>query len=424
MDAQQIRSLRPRLKAFLGEFDDCFFRKDTRAHLPTYVEGQLSELERKSVEPIALRANVPPRTLQNFLSVLNWDEGCMRDRVAEIVVRDHAHRQAVGIIDETSDGKQGRKTPGVQRQWCGSAGKVDNCIVTVHLAYATPDFHCLLDGELFLPESWSEDRPRCGQAGIPDEVTYRPKWRIALELLDRARANGVSFAWLTFDEGYGSKPEFLRELSAREQSFVAEVPKSLHGWVAAPETTERAYRRGGRGRSRRTPRLKSGEAPARSLEHHLRYSPALRDQEWVAYRIKDGEKGPLIWEAKQVAFQLKDARGLPGPVGHLIVARNPLNGEIKYFVSNAPPEEKVEVLLLVAFSRWKVERCFEDQKGEIGLDHYEGRVWKGLLRHLVLSSVSYLFLAQVKCELGGGKSGAHHLPNPRSGGRSDPLLVA
>lgn len=424
MDAQQIRSLRPRLKGFLGEFDDCFFRKDTRAHLPTYVEGQLSDLERKSVEPIALRADVPPRTLQNFLSVLSWDEGRVRDRLAEIVVRNHAHRHAVGIIDETSDGKQGRKTPGVQRQWCGSAGKVDNCIVTVHLTYATPDFHCLLDGELFLPESWSDDRPRCGDAGIPDDVTYRPKWRIALELLDRARANGASFSWLTFDEGYGGKPEFLRELSAREQLFVAEVPKSLTGWLTAPETTERAYRCGGRGRPRRTPRLKSGEAPARSLEHHLRYSPVLREQEWVAYRIKDGDKGPLVWEAKRVAFQLKDERGLPGPAWHLIVARNPLDGEIKYFVSNAPPEEKVEVMLLVAFSRWKVERCFEDQKGEIGLDHYEGRTWKGLLRHLVLSSVSYLFLAQVRHELGKKKSAPHDLPNPRSGRRPDPLLVA
>ena len=424
MDAQEIRSLGPRLEKFLEEFDNAFFRTDTRAHLPTYVEGQLSGLPRKSVEPIALRAHVPPRTLQNFLSVLKWDEGLMRDRVAEIVLRDHFHSQAVGIIDETSDGKQGAKTPGVQRQYCGSSGKVDNCIVTVHLAYANPDFHCLLDGELFLPQSWSDDRPRCRQAGIPDETLYRPKWKIALELLDRARANGVSFAWLTFDEGYGGKPDFLRELSRRGQPFVAEVPKSLTGWITVPETTERAYRRRGRGSPRRTPRLKSGETPAQSVEHHLLHSPAFHRQKWVPYRIKDGDKGPLIWQAKHAEFHLPDENGLPGPAWHLIVARNPLDGEIKFFLDNAPPGVKVTVRLLVAFSRWKVERCFEDQKGEIGLDHYEGRSWKGLLRHLILSSVSYLFLAKVRRELGGKKSGAHRLSGSRSRRLPDTLLVA
>ena len=106
--------------------------------------------------------------------------------------------------------KKGDKTPGVQRQWCGKVGKKENCLVTVHLGYATGDFHCLVDGDLFLPESWSEDRGRCRAAGIPNEVVYRPKWQIALELFDRARGNGLTFDWLTFDEGYGSKPLFCR----------------------------------------------------------------------------------------------------------------------------------------------------------------------------------------------------------------------
>ena len=165
MDASEIRRLKPKLSSFLSMFADCFARRDTREHLTTYVQGQLSDIERKSVEPIALQAGVPPRTLQNFLSLLSWDQEQMRQRVAEIVVREHAHPQAVGIIDETSDDKQGNKTPGVQRQWCGSRGKTENCIVTVHLAYATPDFHCLLDGDLFLPKGWSADRPRCRAAG-------------------------------------------------------------------------------------------------------------------------------------------------------------------------------------------------------------------------------------------------------------------
>ena len=154
MDANMIRRLKPRLNKFLNEFADCFTRKDTRMHLTTYVNGQLSDLHRKSVEPIALAQRMPPRTPRNFLSVLSWNHQAVRDRVADLICRDHAHPHAVGVIDETSDDKNGRKTPGVKRQWCGSKGKVENRIVTVHLAYATPDFHCLLDGDLFLPEDW------------------------------------------------------------------------------------------------------------------------------------------------------------------------------------------------------------------------------------------------------------------------------
>ena len=193
MDAAQIRRLGPLLDTYLALFDDCFGRVDTRAHFPKYVEGQLSDLPRKSVEPIALAAGVPPRTLQQFLSLLEWDRGRMIDRVQQLVSRDHHSVHSVGIIDETGCPKKGDKTPGVQRQYCGATGKIDNCVVTVHLGYAVDDFHCLLDSALYLPESWANDRERCRQAGIPDSVVYRPKWRIALELLDQALANGGPF---------------------------------------------------------------------------------------------------------------------------------------------------------------------------------------------------------------------------------------
>lgn len=279
MDAEQIRQLEPKLNRFLGRFADCFGRKDTRAHLGVFVRGQLSDLPEKSVEPIALEAGVAPRTLQQFLSLLKWDENRMRDRLQEIVVAEHGGRHTIGILDDTSDPKKGDKTPGVQKQWCGRLGKTENCIVTVHLGYAVHDFHCLLDGELYVPQSWAEDRERCREAGIPDTLTYRPKWQIGLELYDRAVANGVTFAWLTFDEGYGSKPELLRELSARGQQFVAEVPRSLTGWLKAPRVVTRSYHRGRRGRGRKVPRLASGSRPARRVDELLK-DRALRDQPW------------------------------------------------------------------------------------------------------------------------------------------------
>ena len=399
MDAEQIRQLRPMLTRYLKQFDDCFSQRQTRAHFSTYVEGQLSDLGEKSCEPIAVAAGIPPRNLQEFLSSYRWEEDRTRNRLQEIVKRDHAGPNSVGVIDETSDVKQGDKTPGVKRQWCGTVGKTENCIVTVHLAYATGDFHCLLDGDLFLPEDWSDDRARCHAAGIPEDVVYRPKWKISLELYDRACANGVTFDWLTFDEGYGGKPEFLRELHGRKQCFVGEVPTTFTGWIHEPRVTDRPFRRA-KGRGRKTPRTVAGSRPAIRVENMLKYSPELRDQAWVRYRVKDGEKGPMVWEVKHVRITVKDEKGLPGMRLHLVVARNVSDPtEIKFFVSNAPPETSVQTLLLVAFSRWRVERCFEDQKQEVGLDQWEGRHWLGLKRHLILTSVSYLFMASVREKL-------------------------
>lgn len=425
MDAQQFRQLKPMLRRYLGEFDDCFARKDTRAHLSKYVEGQLSDLGRKSVEPIALKVGVPVRTLQEFLSQHCWDNERMWDRLQEIVVRDHSGSNSIGIIDETSFVKKGEKTPGVQRQHCGAVGKQENCIVTVHLGYAVEDFHCLLDGDLFLPESWSEDRERCREAGIPDDVVYRPKSEIALELYDRATANGVRFEWLTFDEWYGVKPQFLRALEQRKQKFVGEVHKHFTAWIDPPRTTKRSYRRGGRGRGKKIPRLISRSRPPQHVEDLLKYHPALRDQAWEQWRVKDGEKGPMIWEVKHTLIYLKDENGLPGEPYHLIVARNVLNpDDIKYFISNAPPETKVSTLLLLAFSRWRIERCFEDQKGEVGLDHYEGRRWLGLQRHLAITAVSYLFLARAHERFRGEKTGTDFMPGAYCDRCGSEVLVA
>jgi SRSO17 transposase len=426
MDADEIRQLDPMLREYLGRFDDCFGRRDTRAHLPVYVRGQLSNLERKSVEPIALEAGVAVRTLQEFLSQLAWDQRRMRDRLQEIVRDEHTGGKAevVGVIDETGWVKKGDKTPGVQHQYLGCVGKQENGIVTVHLGISVGEFHALLDGDLFLPESWSKDRQRCQAAGIPDDVVYRPKTAIALELYDRACANGLTFNWLTFDEWYGGKPPFLRVLDDRRQKFIGEIPKDFVGWIDPPPITTRPYRRGRRGRGRKTPRVVAGSRKAQSVEQLAQSHPALRDQAWETWRIKDGEKGPIVWNVKHVLIYVKDEDSLPTKRYHLLVCHNPLTGEIKYFLSNAPPNTPVKKLLQVAFSRWTIERCFEDHKGEVGLTHWEGRVWVGLQRHLILSAVSYLFLAIACQRLRGKKSAGHRLPDAGRRQRRRPIVVA
>jgi SRSO17 transposase len=406
MDADTILRIKPALTRYLHEFDGCFGRITARQHLDTYVQGQLGDLLRKSVEPIADAAGIPPRTLQEFLGLYRWAESAMRDRLQQLVASKHAHVHSVGIIDETSFVKKGKQTACVQRQHCGVVGKTENCVVSVHLGYATPDFHTLLDGELYLPkETWHENRQRCRAAGIPEDVVYRPKWRIGLEQIGRARGNGLRFAWLTFDEGYGGKPPFLRALDVLGQNYVGEVPVSFTAWTKPPAVLYREHVRDGRmGRPRKLPRLKVKNNPPVEVRHIASYSPLFRRADWQTYHVKDGHKGPMVWKAKCIGVWLQDENGLPTRPHHLLVAYNVLEPEkIKYFISNAPENTSVETLLLVAFSRWKIERMFEDGKTELGMDHFEVRKFLSIRRHLILSCVSYLFLAEFHQEHRGEK---------------------
>jgi SRSO17 transposase len=413
MDAKRIRELEPLLEKYLACFADCFPHANTQEHLDVYVRGQLSDLPRKSVEPMALQASVPPRTLQQFLSLLEWDRPLVRERLQKLVARDHGGPHSVGILDDTGCPKKGAKTPGVQRQYCGATGKVDNCVVTVHLGYAADDFHCLVDNELFLPEDWSSDRERCRAAGIPDTLVYRPKWQIGLEQYERAIANGLRFAWLTFDENYSNKPELLRSFDRRGQNYVGEIPKNFRGWVRPARL--RVSPRG---------RLKRSHSPS-TVEDLLRYSPALRDQPWQAYRVKDGEKGPMVWEIKHTRIHPQTEDGDPARPIHLIVARNVLNrDEIKFFISNAPPDTPVSIMLLVAFNRWRIERCFEDSKTELGFDHYEGRNYEGMMRHQTVTMLTHLFLARVREQWRGEKPGVDGLPTADGIERLGPIIVA
>lgn len=391
MDAVAIGELRPRLGQFLKRFSHCGC-EEAGAHIGTYIEGQLSELERKNVEQIALNAGVAPRTLQEFLSAYGWNHTAMRDQLEQIVASEHSGPMNIGVIDETSFVKKGNKTPGVQRQHCGAIGKHENCIVTVHLSFASNDFHCLLDGDLFLPESWSDDRERCRQAKIPDDVVYRPKTEIALELYQQAHSNGLRFEWLTFDEWYASKPAFLDVLQSKTQKYIGETHRRHMIWMQRPRTTNRPYTKNG-GRLK-TPRLVSGSPKSKPLGVCFETDPVFANQPWQLWHVKDTQKGPKVVEVKHAIVYPQNAKKLPSKAHHLLVVRDVLSGEIKFFLSNAPQNTSVAILLKVAFSRWRVERCFEDDKKYIGLDHFEGRGYPGLIRHLILSAVSLLFLAR------------------------------
>lgn len=388
MDSNELKNLRPRLGQFLRRFNGGIKTSPSREHFRTYVRGQLSDLERKSIEPIALQADVAPRSLQEFMEIHRWEHAQVRARLQGVVMQEHADSHAIGAIDETSYAKKGDKTSGVQRQYCGAMGKEENCVVTVHLGYVTDDFHALVDSDLYLPEqTWAANRQRCREAGIPDGVVYRPKWQIGLDLLARSWAQGVRFSWLVADEDYGKCHTFRNEVSAYGVSYVVEAPCSLQGWTKRPPTFPAGKRTHPTGPIPTKERLTCWAAPPRRIERlWKRGGPS-----WEAFHIKDTDKGPVVWEARLTRF-FPQEEGLPGPQQWLIVARHVLTDEVKYFLSNAPRDVSQEELLHVAFSRAHIERLFEDAKGQVGLDHFEVRKYQPLMRHLVLSMVSLLFL--------------------------------
>jgi len=407
MDVEQIRRLGRALPRFLDAFSDCFGRCDTRRYLRVYVDGQMSDLHRKSVEPMALRAGVPPRSLQAFLGLLEWNEDRLVDRLQHCVARDHAHPWAIGVVDETGCGKDGRHTACVHRQWCGSLGKVENCVVSVHTGYAVGDFHCVLDSDLFVPKSWADDPVRRKEVGMPDDVIHRGKPRIALEQIQRALGNGIRVAAWTFDELYGGSYDFLDGLDRLGQTYVAEVPCTFCGWTKEPSVLVRPTPREMRGKDkkRRFPRLSATAAAVSEVRNLLNHSPAFQDQAWTPVHIKNGEKGAMVREVKAVRFFMR-RDGLPTRAHWLIVTRDMHRGELKFFVSNASGGVPLEWLLHVAYSRWPIEQCFREEKDELGFDHFEVRGWRSVHRHMVLSQVSHLFVNKMRRELAAQESAA------------------
>jgi SRSO17 transposase len=376
MTEDQVRAVGPAFARYLGGFER-FFDPRSVDHLRAYCRGLLTDLPRKSVEPIALASGTAGRTLQEFLKDYVWDRDGVRDELQRRVaahlgtVRDPLG--TVGIADETSQLKKGVKTPGVQRQYLGCVGKTDNGVVTVHVGVARGKYKALLDADLYLPQSWDADRDRCRAADIPDEVAYRAKWQIALDQVRRAVANGVRFDWFTFDGGYGDKPGFLAGLEADGVVYVGEVPRDFP----------------------------TADGPAERVAADRRFAA----QPWRVVRVPHQTEADAAWEvrAARVRFR-RDGRALPGE-SWLVVARSRATEEVKYFASNAGADVPVARLVLVAFTRWNVEHAFRMAKAEAGLTHYEGRSYVGLTRHQVLCLVVVGFVTAHADGLRGEKPG-------------------
>ena len=381
MTSEQLRDIGPALAGFLSHLERFFDNPAGVVHFRNYSRGLLSDLERKTAEPLALNAGVPPRNVQQFLKACVWDDHGLVDAVQKRLLAAAAEAPddglgTVAVIDETSVVKKGDKTPGVQRQHLGCVGKVDNGMVTVHLAVVKGRFKALLDSELFRPASWAADRPRCAAADIPKEMRHRPKWRIAFELFGRADGNGWQFDWMTFDEGYGGKPNFLKLLDLCGQQYVGEVPKTF---------------------SCRT----SGKAKKISAAA-LFSRPGVKSRKAKSFAMSQQTGPAAVWQAKAVAVCLGDDRR----ARHLLIkARNRETGEVKYFIARANRRTGLRRLLRVGFTRWNVEHLFRVAKDEVGLTHFEGRSYVSLKRHLALCLTAMAFVSLHTMRLREKKSG-------------------
>jgi SRSO17 transposase len=391
MTDAQLAAIEPALVQYLSQFRPHCVYAPTFGHLNTYVRGLLSDLPRKTAEPVALAAGTPVRTLQEFLKDHAWGQD-------EVRVSFHHHVTArllevegddlgvVGLIDETSALKKGTKTPGVHRQYLGCVGKVANGIVTVHLGLCKGRHKTLVDWDLFLPEAWSKNRKRCEAAGIPDAVVYRPKWEIALEQLKRANENKLKMDWLTFDSLYGGCPTFLSGVDELKQKFVGEAPRTLSCCSLH----------------------QSGQPPSRQMKGQagevvVRNSSQFRSQDWRVLRLRRETMEDQVWRVKAGQVWLSGCQGWSDRTYWLVWASNDQTGEEKFFVSNASLEANVETLMRVAFRRANVEHAFRVCKSELGFTHFEGRNYKALMRHLCLCVVTMGFVAEHTDRLRGEK---------------------
>lgn len=398
MTEQQILDLGPALADYLDQFQFCCNYTQTFRHLGTYCRGLLSDLKRKTAEPIALASGTGVRTMQLFLTQHGWhhDQACglFQQHVAAVVLGlPDDGTGTVGVIDESGHAKKGDNTPGVQRQYCGELGKKENCIVTVHLAVARERYKTLIDADLFLPKCWDEDRQRCQQAGIPDDLHHRPKWQIALEQFNRAMAKGLRFDWLTFDEAYGAAGAFLAGLG--KQLYVGEVPCSW--WCFA--------------------RVQDALHPSRA-DDLVRYSPLFNKQPWREIRLQRQTLGEQVWKYKAARVWASSGSEPVAESCWLIWVVNEQTGEEKYFVSNAPEDANVELLIRVGFRRWNVEHAIRLGKQEIGLKHFEGQDYTALMRHLTLCLLMMGFVAEQAARLRGEKSGGDSGASVRRAERS------
>jgi SRSO17 transposase len=385
LSADDVASCEGRLAAFLERYLPQFYRKEQRENAGVVVRGLLSDLERKTAEPIAYRENRERKPIQFFVGRGKWDDEKVMAELRRHVAEDLADPEGVIVFDSTGFPKKGTHSVGVKRQWCGRLGKTDNCQVGVFMAYATSKGHGPLDRRLFLPKDWAEDPERRKECRVPDEVEHREKWRIALDMLE-AHGAGILHGWIAGDDEFGRVQAFRARLRGRDERYCLDVPCDT---LVRDLSARRPRRRSKKGRRR--------EVPFVRVDSWAKDLPRSR---WKRFKVRDGEKGPIEVEAVETRVRAMEGRRV-GPKERLVVIRSvEEKPRVWYTLSNAPRGEELATLVWVHAERYRIEQTFQEAKGGAGLAHYEVRGWDGWHHHMTLSLLALWFLLCERARLG------------------------
>jgi SRSO17 transposase len=374
-----------RLQSFLRRYLPRFYRVEQHELAEIVLQGKLSNLQRKTSEPIAYQAGRQRKPLQHFVGAGCWDDESVMAELRQQVAVELADPQAVLVLDPSSFPKSGSDSCGVARQWCGRLGKIDNCQVGVFLAYVSARGQTLVDRRLYLTEDWAQDPVRRHKTHVPETVQFQERWRIGLDLLDRSGAV-LPFGWIAGDDEFGRCAAFRAELRRRRWSYVLDVPcNTLMRDLS--EAAAAGHRR----------------PPWRRVDEWAQAQPPGR---WRKVHLGAGSKGPKVVWALEAWAQVKDEDGHVGGRERLVVIRT-VDREPRcwYTLSNASGEIALAKLVEVHSRRHGVEELFAVGKGEVGLGHYEVRSWVGWHHHMTLTFLALWFLQLERNRLGGENPG-------------------
>jgi SRSO17 transposase len=369
-----------RLEKFTEPFAARVGRTERKEHARVYIAGLLSDLERKNVESIAYRHDQERVNLQRFIGVAPWDHQPLLEELAQQVGGEIGEDDGVIVFDPSGHKKCGNDSVGVQRQWLGRLGKIDNGQVGVYMGYASRKEHALVDVRLYLPEEWAKDKARRKKCGVPKEIRYRTRHKLALEMLE---TNGryLRHEWIAGDDEMGRSSRFRRDLRALKEQYLLAVPSNSN--IRDLEEPCPAY--GGRGR-----------LPKQPFQRVDVWCDSLNKSGWTQIDVRDGEKGPLALEIVKRRVQARTERGRDAGAEELLVVTRSLdeNGKMKYdyHLSNAQPDTSLAELARVVKAEHRVEDCIKRAKSEAGLSDYEVRNWTGWYHHQTLSLIAGWFL--------------------------------
>lgn len=376
-----VRDMLPRLERFVEPFAALLATTEQRAHVHEYVAGLVSNLKRKNVESIAYHHDQDRQMLQKFIGQMPWDHQPHLTELARQVGVAIGEADGVIVFDPSGFPKKGTESVGVQRQWCGRLGKVDNCQVGVYMGYVSRVEHALVNGRLYLPAKWAKDKKRRKKCGVPKEIRFKTRHELALDML-REHGSLLPHAWITGDDEMGRSSKFRGDLRALNECYLLAVPSNtlMRDCEAEPP-----------------PYSGHGQPPKVPFTRVDRWTAAMPASTWQTIEVRAGDKGPLVVQMVQRRVLAKTERRRVGPEEILVVTREQqADGTFKhdYYLSNAAAETPLLEFGRVAKAEHRIEDCLERAKSEAGLAEYQVRTWQGWYHHQTLSLLATWFLTQ------------------------------